>query len=137
KPDKGGYLLDFGTTRLELRGSPGNGSYRASAANVRSIYVMQFKSLDTKKKGYIEQKDVRQNPYLNNSFKMMDRDNDGKLTEKEMLAWIDKITALQNKATGSCASLSISGQGRGLFDLLDTSHDGRISVREMRNAPKL
>jgi Ca2+-binding EF-hand superfamily protein len=137
KSSKSGYFLDLGTTRLELRTSARNGMYFASAANVRSIYVMQFKMLDAKNKGYLEQKDVRQNPYLSNSFKMMDRDNDGKLTEKEMLEWIEKITALQNKATASCASLAISDQGRGLFDLIDASHDSRLSVREMRNAVKL
>src|SRR5207302_539497 len=33
--------------------------------------------------------------------------------------------------------LEISDQSRGLFDLLDTNRDGRLSVREMRRAPQL
>jgi Ca2+-binding EF-hand superfamily protein len=137
KSENGGYKLDLGTTRLELRGSQNGGAYFASAANVRSNYLMQYKSIAASKKGYLELKDVRQNGFLANTFKMMDRDNDGKLTEKEMLEWIDKMTAFQNKATSSCASLSVSDQGRGLFDMIDTSRDSRLSVREMRNAVKL
>jgi Ca2+-binding EF-hand superfamily protein len=34
-------------------------------------------------------------------------------------------------------SLVVSDQSRGLFDLLDADRDGRLSVREMRQAPKL
>jgi Ca2+-binding EF-hand superfamily protein len=136
KADRGGYLLDLGNTRLELRGG-GNSGGRASPANLRSTYVMQFKNLDTKKKGYLEQKDVRTSPFFANSFKMMDLDNDGKLTEKEVVEFITRITALQNKAMASCASLTVSDEGRGIFDLIDTSKDGRLSVREMRNAYKL
>jgi Ca2+-binding EF-hand superfamily protein len=136
KADRGGYLLDLGNTRLELRGG-GNSGVRASPANLRSTYVMQFKNLDTKKKGYLEQKDVRTSPFFANSFKMMDLDNDGKLTEKEVVEFINKMTALQNRAMASCASLTVSDQGRGIFDLIDTSKDGRLSVREMRNAYKL
>jgi Ca2+-binding EF-hand superfamily protein len=33
--------------------------------------------------------------------------------------------------------LTIADLGRGLFDVLDTDHDGRLGVREMRNAIKL
>jgi Ca2+-binding EF-hand superfamily protein len=34
-------------------------------------------------------------------------------------------------------TLVLSDESRGLFDLLDTDRDGRLSVREMRQAPKL
>ena len=34
-------------------------------------------------------------------------------------------------------SLAVSNEGKGLFDLIDTNGDGRLSVRELRNAHKV
>jgi Ca2+-binding EF-hand superfamily protein len=70
-------------------------------------------------------------------FKAMDADGDGKVTEKEMSAYLDRITEWQNRAKSSCLVLTYGDQSNGLFDLLDTNHDGRLSIREMRQAVKL
>ena len=53
---------------------------------------------------------------------------------RTMLAYLDELQDLQARALAGCASLAVSDGGRGLFDVLDTDHDGRLSVREMRNA---
>jgi hypothetical protein len=44
---------------------------------------------------------------------------------------------LQERAGSGCVTLVLRDQSRGLFDLLDADRDGRLSVREMRQAPKL
>jgi len=47
------------------------------------------------------------------------------------------LQELQKRVTAGSVTLSITDQSRGLFDLLDTDRDGRLSVRELRQAPKL
>src|SRR5207249_2735657 len=42
-----------------------------------------------------------------------------------------------DRARAACLTMSIADQGKGLFDILDKDGDGRLSVREMRDAVKL
>src|SRR5205085_5648223 len=58
-------------------------------------------------------------------------------TEKELLAYVEEIEILEARAQAAAVTLRVADQGRGLFDLLDTDRDGRLSLREMRNAAKL
>jgi Ca2+-binding EF-hand superfamily protein len=59
-----------------------------------------------------------------------DRNNDGKLDHKELDAWLD----LQEQITRGHVLLTVLDGGTGLFELLDTNHDGALSARELRNA---
>lgn len=59
-----------------------------------------------------------------------DRDGDGKLDREELDAWLD----LQEQITRGQVLLTVLDGGHGLFELLDTNHDGALSVRELRNA---
>ncbi len=127
-------LLDLGVTRLELRGRADEGGYDSLGGIVRQQYIAQFKSADKDNNGYLDQKEAGASPLYRNLFKAMDRDGDGKLYEKEVIAYLDHITRLQERATACCATLVLSDQSRGLFDLLDVNRDGRLSVREMRGA---
>ena len=67
----------------------------------------------------------------------MDRDGDGMLFEKEVIAYLDTYQDLRATARTACATVGISSEGKGLFELIDTDGDGRLSVRELRNAVKL
>jgi Ca2+-binding EF-hand superfamily protein len=136
KLKEGGLGLDLGNTRIDLRTNPPGGR-PATAALYRDYFKMQFKAADKDNNGYLDKNEAQQSPVFRNLFKLMDRDGDGKVFEKEMLAYLDQMQNLQNRAMTCCASLSVADQGRGLFDLLDTNHDGRLSVREMRQAVKL
>jgi Ca2+-binding EF-hand superfamily protein len=126
-----------GLVRLELETGdvPGPGPFPATQGRMQVLN--QFKMADADNKGYLEMKDVRQRPLFRDSFKAMDANGDGKLEEKEVLAYLDKLEELQKKARAACVSLTVSDNSRGLFDLIDTNHDGRLSVRELRNAVKL
>src|SRR5262249_19702037 len=130
------FVLDLGVTRLELRG--GDDVRRGPEAQVvRQQYLAQFKAADTDNNGYLDMREAQQSPLFRNLFKAMDRDGDGKLFEKEVIAYLDEMQDLQTRALTSCAALAITDQGRGIFDLIDANHDGRLSVREMRNAGKV
>jgi Ca2+-binding EF-hand superfamily protein len=56
---------------------------------------------------------------------------------KEVVAYLDTMKDLSAAGMASIVSLSVTDQGRGLFDLLDADRDGRLSVRELRQLPKL
>lgn len=127
--------LDLGVTRIDLAGSEENSTDRFGGL-VRDQFLVQFRQAEAGK-GFIEEKQVQNNRLLRGLFKAMDRDGDGKLTEKEVVAYLDHSQELSKRARGACATLDLADQSRGLFDALDANRDGRLSVREMRGAAKL
>jgi Ca2+-binding EF-hand superfamily protein len=129
--------VDLGLTQIELRGGGEREAPDLVSGFARQFYQGQFKQADTGNKGYLDAKDAQGNRLFRTLFKAMDRDGDGKLYEKEMLAYLDQYREIQARGTASCVTLVLGDEGRGLFDLLDTNHDGRLSVREMRQAPQL
>jgi Ca2+-binding EF-hand superfamily protein len=62
-------------------------------------------------------------------FNLMDRNSDGKLTERE----IQDFMAVQMGASSAYASITVGDQGRNLFQLLDANGDGRLSPRELKS----
>jgi Ca2+-binding EF-hand superfamily protein len=97
-----------------------------------SPYLQFFRQADVKKQGFIELKDLEaaQFVFLRQNFTLLDRDQDGKLTQKEVQAFSD----LQAGATSCFVTLSLADHGRALFQLLDVNRDGRLSQRELLNA---
>src|SRR5262249_40060755 len=68
---------------------------------------------------------------------LVDADKDGMVFEKEVVAFFDRWGDLPDLMRAACVTMSVSEDGRGLFDLLDSDRDGRLSVRELRQLPKL
>jgi Ca2+-binding EF-hand superfamily protein len=130
-------LLDLGKTRVELRRNEEKSGGNYLSLFLRPQLSAEFKRADKDKNGYLDAKEAKGNRFLNGLFKTIDRDGDGKLTEKEMLAYFDKVQEIQKRAATGCATLVLRDQSRGLFDLLDANRDGKLSVREMRQAVKL
>ena len=61
---------------------------------------------------------------------LADRDEDGKLTEKEVLEFYE----VMGGGMDAVVSLQFGDFGQNLFELLDTNRDGRLGTRELRNA---
>jgi Ca2+-binding EF-hand superfamily protein len=119
--------IPLGTSTVQL--SPGASMIRPlSLKDARREWLQ----LDRDKKGF-----VADNGKFGGHFKMMDRNNDGKLTKEEYVGYWHRLSELQVRATASCVSLVFLDSGLGLFDLLDTDGDGVLTVQEMAQAPKL
>ncbi len=129
-------LLDLGVTRAEVLAGNETSQMDFFVNLLRQQLVALFKAADKGNKGYITKEggQTGQPRPFETIFKAMDRDNDGKLTEKELNAFLDKLVELQERAMASSVTLVLSFDSRGLFDLLDTNGDSRLGIREMRGA---
>jgi Ca2+-binding EF-hand superfamily protein len=129
--------LDLDLTRLDLE----RGEDKKSTEKLQNFAKTQFGSLfkqaDKDNNGYLDEKEAKGSPIFGDIFKQIDRDGDGKIYEKELLAYFDGIVELERRAAAGCATLVLRDRSRGLFDLLDSDRDGRLSVREIKQAPKL
>lgn len=88
-------MLDLGVTRAEVRTSEEEYQMDTLLNILRSQVLAQFKVADKGNKGYVTKEEAKKNGLFNNLFTMVDRDNDGKLTEKELNAFLDKTVELQ------------------------------------------
>jgi Ca2+-binding EF-hand superfamily protein len=132
----GRALIDLFKTRIDIVGDVREKSDGYSSI-LRQQGLGQLKQADKQNKGYLTAEDAKSNKTLQGLFKAADRDGDGKLTEAELNAYFDWLGDVQTRASAACVSLVLSDESRGLFDLLDTNRDGKLSIRELRQAPKL
>jgi Ca2+-binding EF-hand superfamily protein len=110
------------------RGQASSNAFQQS----RQLYLAQFRAADRDKRGFVERKQLRgdEAQVLLSLFPFADRDGDGKLTEKELQAYL----ALLAEGANCFTVVRIADRGRSLFEALDANGDGRLSVRELRTA---
>ena len=128
--------MEFGSTQI-LLGRADSSMDPQFARLLNQQYLAQFRMADKDNNGYLDKKEAQQSRLYANLFALIDRDGDGKVTEKEVIAYLEKMKELQGAALKSCASLAVKDQGRGLFDLVDSNGDGRLGIREMRRMVQL
>ncbi len=132
--DHGLLVVDIDNARLELRRGDAGGL--VAQINVAEFYKQQFKAADADNNNYLDATEAQRNRQFQFVFKQMDKDGDGMLFEKEMLEYVKGVEALQAKASACRASVNVS-EGQGMFELLDANRDGRLTTRELKDAPKL
>jgi Ca2+-binding EF-hand superfamily protein len=130
-----GATLQLGTTQLNLRVARSNP--QPLPRNIRAQFKRLFQRADSNGDGFVDRMEARRSGIFAPYFDAMDRDGKGKVSEMEMLAFFDKMESLGKQAERSCVSLTVRNEGKGLFDLLDSNGDGKLSVRELRNAHRL
>lgn len=90
-------------------------------------YVMAY---DKNQNGYIDKEEMPGN--LAGTFAMWDANDDGKVYAEEIVASLNR----QNAPMMSQVRATVTAQGNSLFAALDANGDGRLGLREMRNAPE-
>ncbi len=123
----GSLAANFANVSIDL--GTGAGSV-AGFQSLKPFILEQFKTADVTKRGYLDQTQGEQNPFLQPLFFSADRDGDGKLYEKELAAYLD----LLDDAVHSCTVLMITNHGKSLFEILNVYHDGRLRQSELNAA---
>lgn len=130
-------LLDLMKTRMELRQQEKERKSNYFTDILRSQLSELFKAADKDGNGYIDEKEAKASPQFRNIHKTVDRNGDGKVYKREMLDFFDQMQEMQKRARAACVALMLRDQSRGLFELLDSNRDGKLGLRELRQAPKL
>jgi Ca2+-binding EF-hand superfamily protein len=134
--EKGGaVVLPLGSIQLQLHPVAALIRPDGLAGMIRTELL--FDLADKDKKGLIARADRTLMGGYAGHFEMMDRNGDGKVTKEEHAAYFRDMTSLQARASASCVTLAFIDADRGLFDLLDVNCDGKLTVHEMQQAPKL
>jgi Ca2+-binding EF-hand superfamily protein len=131
RPEPGMVRLTLGDAQISVR--PGNlaGGTIAVRAGIGRTLLQQFQLADTKKQGYVTKADLTGRAQIFvGLFPLADRDGDGKVTLAEMTALVN----LLDEAPTSTMTVAVGEHGRALFQLLDANGDGRLGLRELRNA---
>jgi Ca2+-binding EF-hand superfamily protein len=125
----GGVSFADRGTEIDVQGIEG---VRPNVDGARQTFIDEFRALDTDRNLYVTRKQVDdpQAALLKAIFPIADRNDDGKLSEQELLTYLD----LQSKAANAFIRVSLADNGHGLFGLLDGNHDGQLGVRELRTA---
>lgn len=126
--DSAAVWLPLGNARVEMLASD-QGTLRIN--NVRRFYKQQFEPMFDKK-DYVERKQLQGLDYLDSFFTLADRNGDDRMSRAEMAAYLK----LLDQGSSSFVTLTARDHGCSLFELLDTNADGRLSVRELRDAWK-
>jgi Ca2+-binding EF-hand superfamily protein len=116
--------------RLELRADDGKLAEQMTVARKR--YLAAFAEFDANADEVLDAQElaVTKASQFKHLLAIADRNGDGKLDLKELTEWLD----LQDQIAKGCVLLTVLDHGTGLFELLDSDHDGSLSVYELRTA---
>jgi hypothetical protein len=129
-PGHARLVFSLGTTRFELRSDEGMLAKSIAAAAGRC--TTEFAALDTNADSSLDAQELaaQKSNLFNELAAIADRDRDRALTKKEFSAWLD----LQQRVANGHVLLTVIDHGAGLFELLDSDHDGGLSTRELGTA---
>jgi Ca2+-binding EF-hand superfamily protein len=124
-------VMRLGEARIELAVA---GAPPGAFSSVRHFLLEQFEAADVERRGSLNRMQIQENPFLAALFPAKEDDSHRRLSKKEFADLAD----LLGKAVASSMVLTVTDQGRGLFELLNTHHDGRLRQRELTHAwPRL
>ena len=121
----GDVEVSIGEISLEFHADAGE----KAVENARGYYEAQFRAADADNNMYLEKgTEVKDHGPFYALFELMDRDGDGKLYLKEVVAFVDR----QAEAARSQMVMSASDQGRAIFAIMDLNRDRLLGAREIR-----
>jgi Ca2+-binding EF-hand superfamily protein len=91
----------------------------------------QFNLLDVDQNGYLDRDELKENiRFQRGLFEAIDTDGDDKIFWKEMEAYVRS----RAEAASTRCDIVLHDLGHGFFEALDKNHNGRIGLRETRQA---
>jgi Ca2+-binding EF-hand superfamily protein len=133
RPSAEGTTLTVDGTHIEIRVNDGR-PRQPRETRQRTLDLFRGAAGD---KGFLTRNEAQTAGFFPNEFALLDQNNDGKLTEPELAAYLDDVQERQARLIAATPALVLSDRGQGLFEWLDQDRDGRLSLRELREAPKL
>lgn len=118
--------IAVGGMSVELR-VQGN---RGAISDNRNFYKTKFNTADTDKNKYLSEQEFAAVGLPNADFKSVDRNGDGMILVEELMAYIDQESA----SSQARVELSISNDGKSVFEVMDANLDRRLSPRELAHA---
>jgi Ca2+-binding EF-hand superfamily protein len=103
---------------------------RADASDYRSFRRQKFIEADRDKNKYISEDEFPALGLQNADFRTVDRDGDGMILMDELLAYVEQESA----SSQSRIELTISHDGKSVFEVIDANNDRRLSRRELAAA---
>ncbi len=122
--------------RLDLMASQAVNA-KNSTSTFRTGYLNRFRNIDRDANGYVDMNEANFDAIFRELFTFLDRDGDGKIFEKELIAALDEVEEIVAAASTGIASIELIENGRGLFGAIDLNSDGKLSIPELREMPKL
>jgi Ca2+-binding EF-hand superfamily protein len=117
--------LDEARIGLEVTAAP-----PGAFPSVRQFLLDQFQAAGADQGSSLNRRQIRENPFLAALFPSTEKDGKPPLAKDEFAGFVD----LLGKAIACSVVLTITDQGRGLFELLNRHHDGRLRQRELKLA---
>ena len=136
RPHGNEVTLEVPGLRLDIQ-APSDYESRNPRSAFRKRYLDRFHGLDTENKGYIEKKEADNDFLFSQLFSFFDKDKDGKIFEKELLAALDEVDEIAAAAAGGIVAIDLTESDKGLFGLIDADGDGKLSIMELRAMPQL
>ena len=107
---------------------------RDPMAEAEQAAQLVFNEIDFDANGYLDRDEIEErHRFKRYLFDAMDVDDDDRVFVKEMLAYVRSFV---EPAVSSC-QVTLYDVGSGYFQMIDSSDDGRISIRELRSAEQM
>ncbi|HEY3965644.1 MAG TPA: hypothetical protein VGM05_13890 [Planctomycetaceae bacterium] len=103
---------------------------RASVSDNRNFYKLEFSKADRDKNSYLDESEFGGLRLPNADFKSVDRNGDAMIVIAELMAYVDQESA----SSQSRVEMSVSHDGKSVFEVIDANNDRRISRRELVHA---
>jgi Ca2+-binding EF-hand superfamily protein len=135
-PSGGEATIEVPGVRLDFM-IPTAFNVKGAVSTFRTGYLNRFHAIDRDGNGYVDMNEANYDGTFQELFTFLDRDNDGKIFEKELIAALDEADEIIAAAATGIISIDLHEAGRGLFGAIDINSDGKLSIPELREMPKL
>ncbi|HTI50301.1 MAG TPA: hypothetical protein VL475_05100 [Planctomycetaceae bacterium] len=106
---------------------------RLARSDNRNMAKVRFLQADRDKNKYLDEQEFGGLGISEATFAQVDRDGNGMIVEAELLAYVEQEAG----ASQSRVIMTVSHDGKSVFEVLDENADRRITRRELRRAVEL